>query len=145
MKKTTTLTIALLLYISTIKSQTFYVDYLYNPSSGNCIEEKYQIQFKPDIYYRIDYYDNSKVWSPSRKSNSGYNEQDLYYEVWSPRFYLDLVGIDEYKRVYHYLVKVIYDKKGGSVLYVIEQNLEYRNRPSKYFVTKLGAKYFCEN
>jgi len=60
MKRITTLTIVLLLYITTIKSQTFYVEYLYNPSRGNCIEEKYQIQFKPDIYYRIDLLNQDK-------------------------------------------------------------------------------------
>lgn len=144
MNKITTLTIVLLLYITTIKSQTFYVDYLYNSSSGNCIEEKHQIQFKNDRYYRIDLYDNSKIWTPSRISSSGYTQHDMYYEIWSPKFYLDLVGVNEFRRVYQYLIKLIYDKRGGKVLYVIEIDME-DNNSKKYFITQLGKKYFCED
>lgn len=138
--------LASLCFSVVVNSQTINIEYIYNKSSSRCIEEKHQVKITNEAYNRFDKYSHENVVStPSKKISSGYDDQDIYYEVFSPKFYLDAYGIDAYRQVYQYLIKIFYQKRDGEILYIIEQNMEDKNDPPKFLLTQLGATYFCHN
>jgi hypothetical protein len=138
------LPLLMFLLTSSVDAQTINIDRIKGSSSGKCVQEKHKIIFNNETYTRIDLYDNSKISGPSKIKQTGYDDDGTYWELWSPVFYLDKYGIDEYRKIYQYTIQVFYDKRGGNVIYVFERNNEIKNDSGKYFLTALGTEYFCK-
>jgi hypothetical protein len=139
------LLLLLMFFISTsIDAQTINIEKIKGSSSGKCVQENHKIIFNNDTYTRIDLYDNSKISGPSKIKQTGYDDDGTYWELWSPVFYLDKYGIDEYRKVHQYTIQVFYNKRGGNAIYVFERNNEIKNDSGKYFLTSLGNEYFCK-
>lgn len=146
MKNIKNLFTSLLILFATISlnAQTINIEYIKSSSNGKCIMEKHKITFRNDTYTRIDLYDNSKISGPSKRIRTGYDDDGTYWETWSPKFYLENYGINEYRKVYQYTIQVFYDKRGGNAIYVFERDNEIRNDKGKYLLTSIGAEKFCK-
>ena len=142
--KKSLLPLLMLLLTNSINAQTINIEYIKGSSSGKCVQEKHKIIFNNDTYTRIDLYDNSKISGPSKITRTGYDDNGTYWEIWSPGFYLESYGIDEFRKIYQYTIQVFYDKRGGNAIYVFERNNEIRNDSGKYFLTALGGENFCK-
>ena len=137
------LSLLLIFYAININSQVINIEYIKPSSQGKCIQEKHNIIFNDDTYARKDLYDNKVITGPSKITSTGYNDNGIYWETRSPKFYLKKYGIDEFRKVYQYGIKVFYDKRGGNALYVFEIDNENRNDKGKYFITSIGAEKIC--
>jgi len=131
------------LYNVSLFAQTFETRFVRGGNSKFCGEETYHFEFLDRIFEKVDSYDKSKVYGPSRKVQSNYNDNGYYYEVRSPKFILEEQGIDEYRRYYHYSHKIVFDKRGGNVLYVYEVDMD-NDKDGKFFFTKGGYELFCK-
>lgn len=142
MKKLALTSLLFLITIS-MNAQKINIEYIKGSSKGKCVQEKHKITFVKDTYTRIDLYDRGKVSGPSKIIETGYTDEGLYWEKWSPRFYLKRYGIDKWNKVYQYIIQVFYDKRGENALYVWERNFERKNDSGKFLFTALGGKSFC--
>lgn len=138
------ITLFLLFTTICINAQIINIEYIKGSSNGKCVEENHKIIFSNNTYTRIDLYDSSNISGPSKISQTGYDDNGTYWEKWSPRFYLEENGIDEFRSVYQYYIQVFYDKRGGDVIYIWERNIEIKNDRGKYFLTSKGGEKFCK-
>jgi hypothetical protein len=125
-------------------AQSINIEFIKSSSNGKCVEENHKIVFSNDTYTRTDLYDNSKISGPSKIMRTGYDDNGTYWEIWSPGFYLERYGIDEYQKIYQYTIQVFYEKRGGNVIYVFERNNEIKNDKGKYLITAFGGQQFCK-
>ena len=133
----------LLLIVNFGYAQSINIEFIKSSSNGKCVEENHRIVFSNDTYTRTDLYDNSKISGPSKIMRTGYDDNGTYWEIWSPGFYLERYGIDEYRKIYQYTIQVFYEKRGGNVIYVFERNNEIKNDKGN-FLTALGGQQFCK-
>jgi hypothetical protein len=140
------LLIQLLILFTTIciNAQTINIEYIRGSYKGKCVEENHRVIFSNNTYTRIDLYDNSEISGPSQMIRTGYDDDGTYWETWSPLFYLERYGINEYHKVNQYTIQVFYEKRGGNVIYVVERNNEIKNDSGKYLLTSIGAEKFCK-
>lgn len=129
------------LAVSSISAQNFQTDYIRGESSTYCAEENFSFNFEKNIFTKIDSYDGSKTVAPSKVAQTNYDNNGYYFEVRSPKYILDDYGIDEYRKYYHYSHKILYDKRGGNVLYVYEVDMD--SKVGKFYFTKKGYELFC--
>jgi len=134
----------LLFTVICVNAQTINIEYIKGSSNGKCVEENHTIIFSNNTYTRIDLYDNSRISGPSKIARTGYDDNGTYWEIWSPKFYLEDYGIDEFRKVYQYTIQVFYEKRGGNAIYVFERNNEIKNDRGKYFLTSIGGEKFCK-
>ncbi len=123
-------------------AQTFETNYVRGKSSQFCGEETHRFEFSGRVFERVDTYDGSKAYGPSQKVESNYNDNGYYFEIRTPKFILEEQGINEYRRYYHYTHKIVFDKKGGNVLYVYEVDND-SNGNGKFYLTNAGYQIFC--
>lgn len=130
------------LVTSTIFTQEFQTDYLKGASSTFCAKSNYTFNFEKQIFTKVDSFDGSKTSAPSKIVQTNYDNDGYYFEVRSPKYILDENGIIEYRKYYHYSHKILYEKRGGDVLYVYEVDME--NKLGKFYFTKKGYELFCK-
>lgn len=141
MKKT--ITILALTISSVLCAQSFKTEYLMPNGSRVCVNKP-----KNFVLYEtyIEVADiskplNEKIWSPAKLTDSGYTEQAYYYETFSPVFFLNEYGIDQYNRLpYRYTFQIVYEKEGGNPLYVKMMNND--NKRVEFYLTE-NANYLC--
>jgi hypothetical protein len=124
-------------------AQQIETSYVRGKNSTFCGEEKFTLKFEGNYFERKDNSDGSLVYGPSKKTDSGYDDSGIYYEIRTPIFALEEKGITEYNRYSHYSHRIGYDKKGGSVLYVYEINND-RSGDGKFYLTELGYTKICK-
>lgn len=127
----------------TINAQTITIENVKNSPQGVCVKEHHTVSFSSNKYTRVNHDNNSRVSGPCKLSSTGYEDSGEYFEIWSSRFYLDEFGVIEYQKVNQYTVKVVYDKRGGDVLYLLETSTERRNYPPKVLNTAKGSEKYC--
>ncbi len=130
---------------SQLNAQSFETSYTKSYISNNCGEEKFEFSFYNNVLTRTDLYYNSTIKVPSKREHTDFDNSGFYYEIWAPSFYLELYGIDEYRKVYQFNYKVCFDKKGGNLLYVFESDANSGVKTGKFYFTQQGRDIFCEN
>lgn len=128
-----------------LNAQSFETNYTKQYTSSNCGEEKFEFVFSNNILKRTDLYYNSSIGVPSRKEHTDFDNSGFYYEIWSPSYYLEQYGIDEYQKVNQYNYKVCFDKKGGELLYIFESDSNSSIKTGKFYFTQKGYGIFCTN
>lgn len=94
---------------------------------------------------RTDKYYNTTEKSPSKREHTDFDNSGYYYEIWSPTFYLENYGVDEYRKVNTFNYKICFDKKGGNLLYLFESDANSGIQSGKFYFTQLGREIFCAN
>ena len=118
--------------------------YVRSKNGSFCGEESFVFLFYNDDFIRIDSSDRGKISGPSRKTDTNYDDSGIYYEIRTPAYKLEEVGVTEYRRYNHYLHRIGYNKKGGNVLYVYEVDGD-TGGDGKFYFTELGYQQLCKN
>lgn len=126
-----------------LNAQNFETLYSKQYTSSYCGEEKFNFVFNDNILTKTDLYYNSTIKVPSKREHTDFDKSGFYYEIWSPTFYLELYGIDEYQKVEQYNYKVCFEKKGGTLLYIFESDANSEINTGKFYFTKSGKDIFC--
>jgi hypothetical protein len=135
--------LALSLSIYSLSAQNFKTDYTKSYISKNCGEEKFAFTFYNNTLFRTDSYYNTSIKVPSKRQLTDFDNSGFYYEMWSPTFYLELYGINEYNKVPQFNYKVCFDKKGGDLLYIFESEANSGIDSGKFYFTEKGRNIFC--
>lgn len=130
------------IYSQNTKTQYVNTERIKGSKSNFCAEENYSFTFDEFYFNRIDNYDGKMIYGPSKVEITNYDENGYYYELRSPKYLLDLIGIESYNKEKHFLIKILYDKRGGNVLYIHELDMD--NNVVKFYLTKIGYEKFCE-
>lgn len=137
-------TLLVVLCITNAFSQEFNTTYLRGYSSTFCANESFVFNFQSDYLYKTDKYDSKKTTIPSRKDSSDYDDNGFYFELWSPKWYLNAYGIDEYQKINKYAYKLLFDKRGGNLLYIYESNPAVGATGGKFYFTQMGFEKYCK-
>jgi len=138
----------LIMFFQNMISQTiFETKYIKGENSSYCIEDNYAFLFdnKGNYYYFIKadkFVDKIILDGPSKLKSTGYDDYGVYYELWTPSYYLDSFGIDEYNSVNHYAFKIFYDRRGGNAVLVYEFNMD--SKSGTYYITEKGSERYCD-
>lgn len=143
MKKATLIIVFIGLFSTCAVSQGFRTDYVRGKNSTFCGEEQYYFKFDNRVFKKTDYYSGDVYSGPSKITQTDYDNNGNYFEIRTPHFLLDEKGIGEYRRYNHYSHKIVYDKRGGDILYVYEINNDYDSNNGKYYFTAAGYELFC--
>lgn len=127
--------------ITTVFGQEFETDYIKGKTSKYCAEENYSFSFDEKTFNKVDNYDGTKSYGPSKIEQTNYDDNGYYFEVRSPKYILNDYGINEYRKYYHFSHKILYNKRGGNVLYVYEIDMD--SDVGKFYFTEKGYKLFC--
>lgn len=127
--------------ITQFYSQEFQTEYIRGYSSTYCAEEIFRFDFQREMFTKIDSYNGSRTSGPSKITQTNYDNNGYYFEVRTPKYILDEYGINEYRKYNHFSHKTLYDKRGGSVLYVYEVDID--SKIGKFYFTKKGYELFC--
>lgn len=135
--------LVLSLSIYSLSAQNFKTDYTKSYISKNCGEEKFEFNFYDNVVKRTDSYYNTSIKAPSRREHTDFDNNGNYYEIWQPVYYLEALGIDEYRKVHQLNYKICFDKKGGNLLYIFESNINSGIETGKFYFTQQGRDIFC--
>ncbi|MDI1316881.1 hypothetical protein [Flavobacterium sp.] len=125
-------------------SQNFETFYSKNYNSNSCSEEKLSFNFRDDFVIRTDSYYDSSEKLPSRRVDSGFDDKGFFYENFTPTFYLNKYGVIQYERIRAFTFRILYDKKGGNILYVLEIDNKMGLKNGKFHFTQLGYETLCK-
>lgn len=141
MKKIIFILVLFIFSCLTITAQTFETNYVKGKNSTYCGEESFSFEFQELVFIRIDNDSGNRLAGPSKILQTNYDDNGNYFQIRSPKYILDDYGVNAYKKYEHYLHKIIYDKKGGDILYVYELNSD--DNSVKYYITEKGYSVFC--
>lgn len=127
-----------------IYSQEFRTTYVMSNKSKHCGKENFYFNFVDVAFLRVDSYDESQVSGPSKKEQSNYDKNGNYYEIRMPHFFLEENGVTFYNKYSHYSHKIVFDKRGGNVLYVYERNVDLKSKDGKFYFTEKGYEIYCK-
>lgn len=137
----TIITLSTLILFNFVGAQNFRTHYIRPQNSTLCIEKLTEFTIKNNFIDVSEVFANGgkiTIEYPCRIYDSGYTENASYFEAYSPTYVLDYYGKDDYNRLpYHVNIQVIYDKKGGEVLYVILLNIK-TNRHELYLTENMN-------
>lgn len=129
---------------SNVFSQSFSTQYTRGLKSSYCGEETFEFNFESRTFSKLDKYYGTENYGPSKITQSGYDDKGYFFEVRSPKFILDEQGVDGYRRYYHFSHKILYDRKGGNILYVYEIDMDLNNSEGKFYFTQAGYQKYCQ-
>ena len=89
-------------------------------------------------------YTKSSEKIASKKESSNFDKTGYYYELWSPSWYLNSFGIEEYNKISKKAYKLLFDQKGGDVLYVFEFDTDLGTESGKFYFTQSGYEIYCK-
>lgn len=115
------------------------------PFGGNyCTSSKMVFTLKNKFMERLDVDYGVSTSIPAGLVDTKVDEQGLYYELYSPTYYLKEFGIDEYNKTNHmYTYWLVYLNKGGVLLYVFEYEIKKGMDSGTKFYTNHGVDLYC--
>lgn len=133
----------MLFLLGKLYSQIQVVDikYIKGSYSEICVEESYEFKFSDVAFVKMDLFDNSEISGFSKITQTNYDKRGHYFEIRSDRFVLNEYGVNEYRKLDHYMHKIVYERRGGNVLYVYELNKD--TNVGKFYFTQQGYSVFC--
>jgi len=143
MKKTI---ILFLLFSSSflLNAQNYETIYSKAVNSSNCGKETFSFDFRNEILVKTDKYYNSQEKIPAKIESTGFNNSGYFYEHWSYGFYLNKYGITEYNQVIKKSYRLVFDGKGGELLYIWESYPNNNTGNDKLYFTQKGFEIFCK-
>jgi hypothetical protein len=140
-------TIILLLLFSNsflLNAQNYETIYSKAVNSTNCGKETFSFDFRNEILVKTDKYYNSQEKVPSKIESTGFNNSGYFYEHWNYGFYLDKYGITDYNQVIKKSYRLVFDGKGGELLYIWESYPNNNTDNDKLYFTQKGFEIFCK-
>lgn len=128
-----------------LNAQTFETSFSRAMSGEYCGQEGFKFTFQNNVLTKTDLYYGSSRQIPSRRESTDFDKRGYYIEIWSPKYYLETYGIDEYYRVPHNGYRLCFDRKGGSLIYIFETDENSGIENGKFYFTQLGKSLFCQN
>lgn len=125
----------------------FEAKYIKGRNSTFCTKVNYGFAFdsKDGYYYFIKVDGDSKEIiedGPSKLESTGYDDNGLFYELRTPKYYLNQYGIDKFNSTSHFAYKIFYDKRGGNALLIYEHNIDTKS--GIYYITEAGTNTYCK-
>lgn len=125
-------------------AQNFETKYTKNYGGSGCGGETLNFNFSNDILTKTDNYYNSVDKIPSRRENTGFDDKGYFYELWTPTYYLERYGVNEYSRIKKFSYRILFDRKGGNLLYIFEADAKSGVNSGKFYFTELGHELYCK-
>ena len=120
-------------------SQKFDTYYTRAEKSTSCSEDKLSFHFTGEKLLLTDWYHNTVTEYISKLDGNGFDINGFYYENYTQMFYLEEYGSLYYDRIQKKTFRAVYDKKGGSLLYIISGD-KYK---IQLHLTYLGYEIMC--
>ena len=134
-----------------LSAQTFDTIYIRGKTSTFCAEEFFSFVFDYNTFTKIDSYSGKEIYGYSKVSETNYDNSGYYYELRTADFVLNEYGVDEYKKYINYSHKLLYEKRGGELLYIFEYNSNNSVdtnsngiEKGKFYFTKKGYEIYCK-
>ena len=134
-----------------LSAQTFNTNYIRGKTSTFCAEEFFSFEFDYNTFTKIDSYSGKEIYGYSKVSETNYDNSGYYYELRTADFVLNEYGVDEYKKYINYSHKLLYEKRGGELLYIFEYNSNNSVdtnsngiEKGKFYFTKKGYEIYCK-
>ncbi|MEN9875211.1 MAG: hypothetical protein RLZZ529_208 [Bacteroidota bacterium] len=132
----------------TINAQELRVNTSYSRlDGGSSYPEKFEFYFTSGGWLnKTNLYNYTSENFPSSLEESSYDDNGYYYETYSPVSYIEnnpLEWTNNYGGSSLRLYKIVYNKKFGEVLYIVEIiGRNQSNARTKYYLTELGKLTF---
>lgn len=135
-----------ILFLMSIESnaQDLETNYVRGKSSTYCASEYFTFSFNNSTFQKIDSYNGSVINGHSKIIDSNYDNNGHYYELRSSDFVLDEYGIDVYRKSKQYNHKILYEKRGGDLLYIFEHDNQNGIDRGKFYFTEKGKEIYCK-
>ena len=127
-----------------LNAQKFDTKYTKSNKSSHCGNESFQFSFSSDILIKTNNYDKSTEKNASRKQSYDFDNNGYYYELWSPKWFLDSYGIDEYRKIQKKAYKLLFNQKEGDLLYIFEFDTELGTESGRFYFTQAGYEIYCK-
>lgn len=140
-------TVILFLFFLTsflLNAQNYETIYSKAVNSTNCGKETFSFNFRNEVLVKTDKYYNSQEKVPAKIESTGFNNSGYFYEHWSYEFYLNKYGITEYNQVIKKSYRLVFDGKGGELLYIWESYPNNNTNNDKLYFTQKGFEIFCK-
>lgn len=124
-------------------SQTHLTNYSKGTRANFCGEEKFTFIFNDESITRVDAFNGSREKFYSKKESGIFDNNGHYSETWSARFYLDRYGINEFNKIKQYTFRVVFDKRGGTLLYILEFDNKKGIDLGKVYLSQAGYELVC--
>jgi hypothetical protein len=144
MKKLLLLTLGLLIFLSAW-SQSFRTEYSKGTKSNFCAEELFDFKLEDESITRIDNFDGTRMKNFSKKVSGEFDNNGFYNELWNAKFYLNKYGVNQFNRITQFTYRIVYDKRGGNLLYILEIDNKKGLDAGKVYMTEAGFKIMCNN
>lgn len=125
-------------------SQTIETNYSKGTKSSSCGEEKFRFVLEEESITRIDKFDGSKITIFSKKQSGNFDNNGQYSESWGSKFYLDKYGINAFDKIKQYTYRIVYDKRGGNLLYILEIDNKKGLDEGKVYMSEIGYGIICK-
>ena len=136
--------IVLVTSIVSLSAQSFETKFSRRYDSNYCNSERTNFSFYGGILKKTDVIISLTEEFASRLERSNYEDNGYYYEIWSPSWYLNQFGVQEYNKINKRAYKILFNQRGGDLLYIYEFDLENGSRSGKFFFTEKGREAFCK-
>lgn len=130
--------------IVTLSAQSFETKFSKSYNSSYCNSETTNFSFYGGILKKIDVLNSESEEFASKLENSNFDENGYYYEVWSPSWYLNNYGVQNYNKIPKRAYKLLFKSKGGNLLYIYEFDLDEGSRSGRFYFTENGRELFCK-
>lgn len=127
-----------------LSAQEFDTNYIRGKSSTFCAEENFSFSFNNKTYKKTDSYNGNETYGYSKVVETNYDNNGYYYEIRNALFILEEYGITEYKKHIRYSHKIVYEKRGGEILYIFEYDDQNGIDRGKFYFTKKGYEIYCK-
>lgn len=143
--KTTFFSLCILLLIS-LKSnaQEFETNFVRGKMSTYCANEYFIFSFNNTTFEKMDSYSGKVINGYSKITDTNYEDNGYYYELRSSDFVLNEYGVDAFKETTIYYHKILYERRGGDLLYIFEYDYNNGINKGKFYFTEKGYNLYCK-
>lgn len=131
------------MHYSTAQSLNFSTKYI-NVGDNGIANEEYSFYFGNGWVIKTDLSNNKSDKYPSYNEDS-FNDKDGNYSMFfTPNQYANIDAIDFLRKCQDdtRAYRIVFDRKGGNVLYIKELRKRYNTATEKYYISELGKQLF---
>jgi hypothetical protein len=142
MKKIFTTFLAVV-FCQTLLAQYKETNSIRNKNSSNCSSLGLKFMVSDNTIIKYDLSFNLITEYASKFDEADFDGRGNYVELYTSKFVLEDYGIDRYTNIKKYVYQIVYDKKGGDLLYIFEFNQDTGIDEGKFYFSALGEEKFC--
>ena len=143
-KKYLTAIIVFVICNVSLTAQSFETKLSRRYDSNYCVSERVNFLFDGGILKKTDVLISLTEEFASRLERSNYEDNGYYYEIWSPSWFLNNFGVQDYGKLTKRAYKLLFNERGGNLLYIYEFDIENGARSGKFFFTEQGREVYCK-